>query len=623
VVFLSVAPVVAQQPPSFTLDPRPLSVSVGANATFKCAGTGDAPLYYQWQLGDTVIANATNTSLSLTNVQLADAGEYQVSLSNAWGRVLSKPAVLDVDPTFRVITLGRIVTDGGDSTGVAWGDFDGDGWPDLFVSNFGTRFNYLYHNNNGQTFTRIESGIVATEDVNAEGCAWADYDNDGDLDLFVAVGLSGYDLLYRNDGGGAFTKITNAPPSIAGGSSRGCAWADYDNDGWIDLFVANEQSQNNFLFRNDGSGGFKRVTTGEIALNRGNAFGCSWADYDNDGWIDLFVANNGARSFLYRNLGDGSFARMSQSAVATNVANSAGCAWGDYDNDGNLDLFVANLGQRNFLYRNNGDGSFTSIRTGAIVETTTASWGAAWADYDNDGFLDLFVVNGQPNGSGAHDFLFKNNGDGTFAKITRGSLVNDNAAGDGCAWADYNQDGFVDLFVSNFNGQNNLLYCNGGNSNHWLAIDCHGRISNASAIGTRLELTAEIGGKTVRQVREISGGGAYGSQNSLRVHFGLGAATHAAHLRVRWPSGLVQEIPEPPVDTLLTLHEPAQLTGVRVEAGLFRADVRAARNVPYRVEWSTNLVSWEPLSTDSPTNQYTVMNSVTGIPARFYRLRED
>src|SRR5947207_5224861 len=187
--------------------------------------------------------------------------------------VLVAQSVPGQEAPFTRITVGPVVTDGGDSTGVSWPDYDQDGYVDLFVSNFATPHNFLYHNNGDGTFTRLDSGPVTTDIMNAEGCVWADVDNDGDLDLFVAVGLGGKNVLYRNDGGGVFTRLTNTPPVQIGGSSRGCAWADYDNDGWVDLFVANEKNQKNFLFHNDGGKGFSRILTGAIATDIGNFYG--------------------------------------------------------------------------------------------------------------------------------------------------------------------------------------------------------------------------------------------------------------------------------------------------------------------------------------------------------------
>ncbi|HMJ65414.1 MAG TPA: FG-GAP-like repeat-containing protein, partial [Candidatus Binatia bacterium] len=493
---------------------------------------------------------------------------------------------------FTAITNGPVVTDHGDSTGCAWGDYDNDGYLDLFVSNFGTPFNYLYRNNGDGSFTRVTTGAIATDDTNSEGAIWGDYDNDGYLDLFVAVGLGGNDLLYRNNGDGSFTKITSGPVVQSGGNSRGCAWADYDHDGHLDLFVANEQGQNNFLFHNNGDGAFNKVTTGSLVNDGGASYGCAWGDYDNDGFPDLFVANLNQNNFLYHNNHDSTFTRITSGRVVNDGGASQGCAWGDYDNDGLLDLFVANRNQKNFLYHNDGNGAFTAITNGAIVNDVGYSWSPAWIDYDNDGYLDLFVVNGPPSGPGQNDFLYRNNGDGTFTRITTGSIVNDNAIGDGCAWGDYNNDGFLDLFVSNLNDQNNLLYRNNGNSNNWLTVRCVGQLSNRSGIGAKVRLKITEQGQTRWQMREISGGSGYGSQNAPYAYFGLGTATNIETVRVEWPSGLVQELHRPMAKQFLTVTEPvvsispASLTLNAGETALFTAT--ATLSPPLSFLWSRN-----------------------------------
>ena len=622
---LPAASVMAQQAPTFYLQPQSQSPSLGATVSLRAGVSGTQPVAYQWLHNNLSLGGATNLTLMLTNVQLVHSGEYQIQASNTWGTVLSQMAHLEVDSTFSQVTLGQIATDGGDSTGVSWSDYDGDGYLDLFVSNFGTPRNFLYRNNGDETFTRVESAPLTTDIMNAEGCVWADFDNDGDLDLFVSVGLGANDVLYRNDGSGVFTRLTNTPPVQSGGNSRGCAWADYDQDGWVDLFVANEKLQKNFLFHNNGSNGFTRILTGAIAMDVGNSYGCCWGDYDNDGYPDLFVAYNGGRSYLYHNRGNGTFLKVTNGVIVTNIANSASGAWGDYDNDGYLDLFVANLGQKNFLYHNNGDGTFSSITNSGIGQEASYSWGGAWEDYDNDGYLDLFVANGQPNGTGVKDYLFRNAGDGTFIKVTRGSLVSDSAAGDGCAWGDYNNDGFVDLFVSNINGQNNFLYRNNGNSNHWLTVRCDGRVSNRAAIGARLELTAEINGKSVRQIREISGGSGYGSQNDLRAHFGVGQATNVSSLRIRWPSGMVQDFVNLGVDQLLVVREPPQWLRVsQPQDGIYRGEFRGGRNLVYEIQVSENLREWALLTTLTNSSGIAAFEDVQTVnpPARFYRVKE-
>ena len=462
------------------------------------------------------------------------------------------------------------------------------------MSNFGTPFNYLYRNNGDGSFTRVTTGAIATDDANSEGATWGDYDNDGHLDLFVAAGLGGNDLLYRNNGDGSFTKGTAGPVVQSGGNSRGCAWGDYDNDGYLDLFVANEQGQNNFLYRNNGDGTFTRITSGSIVNDGGASYGCSWGDYDNDGFLDLFVSNLNQNNFLYHNNRDGTFTKIASGRIVSDGGASQGCAWGDYDNDGFLDLFVANRNQKNFLYHNDGNGTFTAITNGAVVNEIGYSWSPAWVDYDNDGFLDLFVANGPPSGSGQNNFLYRNSGDGTFTRVTTGSIVNDGAISDGCAWGDFNNDGFLDLFVSNLNDQNNLLYRNDGNSNNWIAVRCMGRLSNGSAIGTKVRIRTIRDGQYAFQMREISGGSGYGSQNAAYAYFGLGSATNVDMMRIEWPSGVVQEmfsiLPPFPIAAgqLLTAIEPEGFISPVV------ATVNAGETVVFTVNKpsSSTSVSW-------------------------------
>jgi hypothetical protein len=614
----------AEDPPAILTPPRNQSVSVGATVVFRVTASGSQPLVMQWRHGEHDLPGATNLTLTLTNAQAANAGLYSVAVSNVAGSILSPPANLDVDTAFRIILSGPVVKEGGDSTGVSWADYDNDGDLDLFVSNFGTPRNFIYSNNGDGTFTRILDGDIARDIATSEGCAWADIDNDGDLDLFVAVGLGGNDLLYRNNGDGTFAKVTTGSIVTSRGSSRGCAWADYDRDGFVDLFVANERGENNFLFHNNGDGTFARITDGRIVKDGGNSTACAWGDYDNDGYPDLFVANNNENNFLYHNNRDGTFTRILSGRIVNDGGASFGCAWGDYDNDGGLDLFVANQNQRNFLYHNNNDGTFSRVDSGKIVTDVGYSWGCAWADYDNDGYLDLFVANGPPSGPGQNDFLYHNNGDGTFTKIASGSLVNDAAIGDGCAWGDYNNDGFLDLMVSNLNGQNNLLYENNGNSNAWIAVRCLGRVSNGAAIGARVELEAVIDGRRQLLIREISGGSGYGSQNSLIAHFGLGNAPRIETLRIRWPSGIQQEFSQPDLRRFHTFIEPARLAGLsRAPSGDMGLVLQGAVNGVYQIEASSNLKHWSPLLSVTNLNKVIQFRDPqAGEAQRFYRVVE-
>src|SRR5262245_9785459 len=247
-----------------------------------------------------------------------------------------------------------------------------------------------------QTFTKITEGPVVNDGSNSTGASWADYDGDGFLDLFVASGnqTPQNDLLYRNNRNGTFTQITSGDIVTAGGSSIGGAWGDYDNDGGPDLFVANRQGENNFLFRNDGNGTFTKITTGNIVTDGGDSNSCSWVDLDNDGDLDLYVINFSQADFLYLNNGNGTFTRVTSGPPVTDVSFSISGAWADYDNDGDLDLFISNgRNQNNSLYRNDGNGAFTKITSGAIVNDGGNSIGCSWGDYDNDGNADLFVAN--------------------------------------------------------------------------------------------------------------------------------------------------------------------------------------------------------------------------------------
>src|SRR6267142_1810131 len=397
-------------------------------------------------------------------------------------------------------------------------------------------------------FTRITSGPVVSG-INSTVLAWGDFNNDGFQDLFVST-RTGPSLLYSNNGNGTFSRILAAPVATDSGSCFGAAWGDYDNDGFLDLFIGVNNFGNDWLYHNNGLGGFTKMTTGSIVNSGGNANNCGWADYDHDGFLDLFVANSDQNDFLYHNNGDGTFTRITNNAIALKAGNSQGGSWADYDNDGWPDLFVSRVNEPNLLYHNEGNGIFTPVTNGIIVHDVSVGQGTSWGDYDNDGYLDLFVVN--PN---ARNFLYHNNGDGTFNKITNGAIVTDIGNGHGCGWADYDNDGYLDLFVANRLGAN-FLYRNNGNSNAWLTLKLEGRLSNRAAIGAKVRVKATIDRREVWQLREISGGGGLGSQNDLRAGFGLGSATNVDLVRIEWPSGIVQEFHDVAPRQFLTVIEP-------------------------------------------------------------------
>ena len=462
--------------------------------------------------------------------------------------------------TFVRIESGDVVSDGGISAGVAWGDYDNDGNVDLFVANWQNQRNFLYRNSGDATFTKILEGDIVDDIANydpySSGPCWGDYNNDGFLDLFVANQRDRDNFLYKNNGDGTFTKITDGPVVTDGGASFSCAWGDYDNDGYLDLFVANAFNQDNFLYRNRGDGTFEKVTEGAIVTDGGESLGASWGDYDNDGFLDLFVANRSIQSnFLYRNDGDGTFTKITEGDVVADFASSHGGSWGDYDNDGDLDLFVANGpyggdGEADQLFRNDGNGNFTEI-TGSIVANDPGRSGSGtWGDFDNDGDLDLFVTQYyQPC------LLYVNNGQGDFNPITEGEIVTHLGYSSGMGAADYDNDGDLDLFLANWENQNNFLYRNDTAGNNWLHVRCIGTTSNAMGIGAKVRIAATIDGSLVEQMREIRTNNGHRSQSDVTAAFGFGDATIVESMTVEWPSGVVTTYADITVNQVVVIVE--------------------------------------------------------------------
>src|SRR5215471_7644574 len=499
--------------------------------------------------------------------------------------------------------------------GVAFLDYDNDGWMDLFVLS-GTRLdgdppattNRLYKNNRDGTFTDVtaKAGLMRTGWASA--VTVGDYDNDGFDDLFITY--YGRNLLYHNNGNGTFTDVTEkaglGQTSIRYGS--GCTWVDYNRDGRLDLFVANylnttleklpRPGQNpdctwkgvpvncgprslptGFvqLFRNNGDGTFTDVSRASGVSSAAGSYPMTAvaADYDNDGWPDIYVACDSTPSWLFRNQHDGTFR---EEALERGIALSEdgmeqagmGVAVGDFDLDGNLDLFKTNFSDdTNVLYRNDGKGNFddVTIRSGLAVETRYVGWGTGMVDLDNDGLLDLFVVTGTvypevEKKLPTYPFrtprlVFRNLGDGRFEELIEeaGPGVSDVHSSRGCAFGDFDNDGDIDILVWNMNEPPSLLRNDLAGNGHWLKVQLVGVRSNRSAIGARV--TVRYGNK--QQAQEVSAQSSFYSVNDRRLHFGLGPET-TAHLTIRWPNGALETIPNVSVNQLVVVRESAGIT---------------------------------------------------------------
>jgi hypothetical protein len=523
---------------------------------------------------------------------------------------IAREAGLDAKIVFGGATANKylIETTG---TGVAMIDYDGDGRLDLFFVNGSTLegfpageapTNHLYRNAGGGRFDDVTERAGLAASGWGQGACVGDYDNDSKDDLLVSYW--GQNHLYRNTGG-RFEDVTRA----AGLSesrvrwNTGCAFFDYDRDGRLDLIVANYidldlktaptpdsglcrykglevacgppglTGGRNLLYHNRGDGTFEDASekSGITRASGTYGLGVSTLDFDNDGWTDVYVANDSNPSALYRNNHDGTF---------TDIGIKAGCAYsqdgkpqagmgiaiGDYDHNGTMDIFKTNFaGDTSTLYANTGNGlcEDRTFAGGIGLNTRWLGWGTSFVDLDNDGWLDLFLTNGHvypevrqlktEAGYEQRKVVYRNLGNGRFADITEqlGPPVTDPKAGRGTAFGDLDDDGQIDVAIANVNDLPDLYRLNGNKANHWVTLKLVGTSSNRNAIGARVHCVS--GG--VEQWQEVRGGGSYLSQNDFRVHFGLGAATRVDRLEVRWPNGNEQAWQNLDIDRVHTLTE--------------------------------------------------------------------
>lgn len=462
-------------------------------------------------------------------------------------------------PLFTRIAEGPVVSSPSDSRSVNWIDVNGDGRDDLFISNgpAGGQNNALYLNQGDGTFSAVANDPIVSDSSPSDGATFADADNDGDPDAFVVTWYGHINYYYQNQGDGQFLHLPGSLTGALGTYSETAAWGDYDNDGWVDLYLTNSDgNRRNMLYHNEGNGSFTRITEG-AGLDEADFSRCvNWVDYDNDGDVDLFVTNEGNQTNdLFRNEGGGQFIKITQGPLVQSQRGSMSASWGDVDNDGDLDVFIANSGnfqpQANQLFLNEGNGQFAEAANTPFASDGGCSFGSAFGDIDNDGDLDLAVANGFCSGA-IVNFIYLNDGNGVFSRAVEDDLQT--PCSFGLAFSDYDDDGFLDLAISTCKNAaaspqpNNILLHNNGNANHWLKVRLEGVVSNRSAIGARLMVKTSTGW----QYRDVTAQSGYNGQNSLVAHFGLSAAEVADSLVVEWPSGSRSRLG--PLNANQTLH---------------------------------------------------------------------
>ena len=474
--------------------------------------------------------------------------------------------------------LGNVVGNAGGT----WGDYDNDGDVDLFLFR-GSNGKELYRNEGDGRFMDVTQtvGIMETTNGGFSGCSTAifgDFDNDGDLDLFTGGGSSVFgDVLYRNNGDGTFENVSKA----AGMDSEvrlyfGALSFDYDTDGFLDIYIANFSygSFPNLLYHNEGNLRFKEIAA-QVGLDEPKSSdGIGLGDYDNDGDLDIFVTTSTltppqSTDVFYRNEGNEVFTDVTQKAGLWREGFDKNAFFWDYDNDGHLDLFIHSwptyaAGKTSVLYRNNGDGTFTDVtKTVGIEPIEVDSSGAYYGDYDNDGWLDLCITyHNSPTR------LYHNNGDGTFTEVSNEAGIDGTNSGT-VSFVDYDNDGDLDIFTgqSPIGGADLMikLYRNNSTPNRWLQLKLVGTQSNRDAIGTRVKVT--LGGLSM--LREVTGcsGGYYGNkQDRLPVHIGLGQNSQADVIEIRWPSGTVDVLRDVPADQLVEVKEGSGLQVTAVQS---------------------------------------------------------
>ncbi len=520
------------------------------------------------------IRQITNNEPDEEDVRPAWSPDGKRIVFNRVGPTGTQIHIMEVNTTlitssFNEVVSGPTALSGGSSRGLAWGDLNGDGFPELIVANTMNNSNYLFRNNEG----RLQ---LDTEDSSTTSAGWTeavnliDYDNDGDLDLFYVTQWGDPNQLFQNDGKGQFTEVEAGDLTELSSSSPTACWCDFDLDGDLDVYLVERDGANDRLFENNGEGMFNLVTNNRFPYQGGDGRSCAWGDIDGDGFAELFVGNNidksmakptKAHNFFYKNQRGRQFEVIEDSPVTALRNQSYGASFADVDQDNDLDLFVTNISRtdQNQLFLNDGKGNLSEAKNALTQGPSKPSKGHTWGDFDNDGDLDCYVANGTENIDPELiiNDLYLSDGQGDFKRVEVGTIATTPTTSAGISWGDMDRDGDLDLYLANWgkNTEANFLYRNDLYGTNWLEIGLQGKLSNSYGIGAKVRLKVQINGEEQWLTRWLLPQTGYSSQNEPIIHFGLGDASSIEELEVTWPSGNVQHIFEVEMNQFLKIVE--------------------------------------------------------------------